>query len=172
MVRIFCLEYRLDATVAAHKLAKVNSIICEPSLTVWATYHITLILMSSEFALPDATFAAFPTVLLSALLLQVLKEFFLQDIAFPALPAPFYFTLKLMLRKVPLQERLPTTRAHFPATFVKIANQYSARTFAAHLEFAPSDMLIKPFYLNGFRASGTPRRLRTETVVCCTTHRV
>jgi len=150
MVRIFCLEYRLGATVTAHKPAKVNSIIYEPSLTVWATYHVTLVLMSSEFALPDATFAAFPTVLLSALLLQVLKEFFLQDIAFPVLPTPFYFTLKLVLRKVLLQERLLTTRAHFPATFVKIASQYSARTFPAHLEFAPSDMLIKPFYLNGF----------------------
>jgi hypothetical protein len=150
MIRIFCLEYRLDAIVAAHKPAKVNSIIYEPSLTVWATYHVTLMLMSSEFALPDAPFAAFPAVLLFALLLQVLKEFFLQDIAFPALPTPFYFTLKLVLRKVFLQERLLTTRAHFPATFVKIASQYSARTFPAHLEFALSDMLIKPFYLNGF----------------------
>jgi hypothetical protein len=72
MVRIFCLEYRLDATVATLKPAKVTSIIYEPSLTVWATYHVTLMLMSSEFALPDATFAAFPTVLLSALLRQCL----------------------------------------------------------------------------------------------------
>ena len=98
--------------------------------------------MSGELALPDATFAAFPTAFLFALLLQVLKEFFLRDIAFPALPTPFYFTLKLVLRKILLQERLLTTRAHFPATFVKVANQYSARTFPANLEFAPSDMLI------------------------------
>jgi hypothetical protein len=138
MVRIFCLEYRLDATVAAHEPAKVNSIIYEPSLTVWATYHVTLMLMSSEFALPDATFAAFPTVLLFALLLQVLKEFFLQDIAFPALPTPFYFTLKLVLRKVLLQERLLTTRAHFLATFVKIASQYLREHFLHTLSLHPA----------------------------------
>jgi hypothetical protein len=150
MVRIFCLEYRLDATVAAHKPAKVNSIIYESFLTVWATYHVTLMLMSSEFVLSDAAFAAFPTVLVSALLLPVFKEFFLQNSAFPALPTPFYFALKLVLRKALLQERLLTTRAHIPAIFVKIASQCSTRTFPAHLEFAPSDMLIKPFYLNGF----------------------